>query len=45
MLTGSSIEKCALGVKISIQTSFDWRHKIIAALEIMYSKSMVVLQK
>lgn len=32
MLTGSSIEKCALGVKISIQTSFDWRHKIIAAI-------------
>jgi len=33
MLTGSSIEKCALGVHISIQTSFDWRHKIIAAIK------------
>ena len=33
MLTGSSVKKCALGVGISIQTSFDWRHKIIAAIK------------
>jgi len=31
MLSGSSIKQSALEVKISIQTSFDWRHKIIAA--------------
>ncbi len=31
MFRGSSIKDCALKVGISIQTSFDWRHKIIAA--------------
>lgn len=33
MLSGSNLEKCAKGSGICIQTSFDWRHKIIAALK------------
>lgn len=31
MLLGYSIRKCASETGISIQTSFDWRHKILAA--------------
>lgn len=31
-LDGISIKKCAEAVNISIQTSFDWRHKILSAL-------------
>lgn len=33
MLMGLSIEKCAKQTGICVQTSFDWRHKILAAFE------------
>jgi transposase-like protein len=32
MLSGSSLKECAKLLSLSIQTTFDWRHKIIAAL-------------
>lgn len=33
MLMGYSIKKCADQTKICIQTSFDWRHKVLSAFE------------
>ena len=33
MLMGYSIKKCAEQTKICIQTSFDWRHKVLSAFE------------
>ncbi|MCX7953958.1 MAG: IS1595 family transposase [Bacteroidales bacterium] len=46
MLEGNSIKKCAKLTGISIQTSFDWRHKILTALgqesnDIQLSKGIV----
>jgi transposase-like protein len=32
MLSGHSLRKCAKLTEISLQTSFDWRHKILTAL-------------
>ena len=32
MLSGSSLKECAKLLSLSIQTTFDWRHKIIATL-------------
>ena len=32
MLSGSSLKTCTKLISISIQTAFDWRHKIIAAV-------------
>jgi transposase-like protein len=32
MLSGSGILVCAIAMKISVQTSFDWRHKILSSL-------------
>jgi hypothetical protein len=33
MLMGYSIKKCAEQTKICVQTSFDWRHKVLSAFE------------
>lgn len=33
MLNGRSILECSKIIKVSIQTSFDWRHKILAGLK------------
>ncbi len=33
MLMGLSIEKCAHQTSISVQTSFDWRHKVLSSFE------------
>jgi len=39
MLLGYSIRKCATETGISIQTSFDWRHKITSAFDELRPKS------
>ncbi len=33
MLMGYSIKKCAEQTKVCVQTSFDWRHKVLSAFE------------
>jgi transposase-like protein len=38
MINGYSIRKCAEEVKISIPTSFYWRHKILDAIRAIRAK-------